>query len=523
MRRHILTLCSLFFSACTSSAGSNEHPQDQPDASANIAPDTSVSAAPDAESSMMGQPDAAMLPDATSSGQQCTGDDVSLLPKGSAQLAMLCGRGYQDPISRAFCAATPPTITSLDDVLKTLGLAFGPGPFPGPATSLSPVGCSAANGNPGFMLTAHSTSLSTRRVSQINPRTILFSPPLSRGRVTGTPQPNPTFVAMGFARGEQQIEMVAKDPSMTGSEGNIRFFLLRYQQACNSAPGGCQPGDLYTPAVESNFTSWSLYDDSDLKNTSVDCLECHQPGGPGTTRIMRMQELQRPWQHWMYNDAAGVHQLRADFHAAHGMSESYGGIPGAAMDCGDVQHLEAFIENNGYLNQPNEFKGATIFNELAANGTSATWQAQYQAAENGQFIPVPFYDFRATNPTKVQALIQQYSQVMSGALPPAQLGDMADVFDDSAQRAMTHKPATGLSGRQILVQVCQQCHNSHLDQTISRARFDVEKLDTLPRAEKDEAIRRINLPVDDCSHMPPFRFRELDAQEINLVNTELQR
>jgi hypothetical protein len=87
---------------------------------------------------------------------------------------------------------------------------------------------------------------------------------------------------------------------------------------------------------------------------------------------------------------------------------------------------------------------------------------------------------------------------------------------------MTHKPALGLSGRQILVQACQQCHNSHLDPTISRALFDVEKLDSLSKAEKDEAVRRINLPREDCSHMPPTRFRDLDANEIALVQAALQ-
>jgi hypothetical protein len=162
-------------------------------------------------------------------------------------------------------------------------------------------------------------------------------------------------------------------------------------------------------------------------------------------------------------------------------------------------------------------------NQVASGGSSSAWQAQYQASEDGQYIPVPYFDFRATDPTKVQALAQQYSAVLGGTLPASQLGDMTDVFSDAAKRAMTHEPALGLTGRQILVQVCQECHNSHLDQTISRAQFDVEKLDTLDRAEKDEAIRRINLPQNDCSHMPPTRFRDLGPAEIALVQAELQK
>jgi mono/diheme cytochrome c family protein len=100
---------------------------------------------------------------------------------------------------------------------------------------------------------------------------------------------------------------------------------------------------------------------------------------------------------------------------------------------------------------------------------------------------------------------------------------MTAVFNDTAERAMTHKPALGLSGQQILVQVCQQCHNSQLDQTISRAVFNVETLATLPPAVKAEAIRRINLPPDACAHMPPQRFRDLDAAEIALVQAVLSQ
>ncbi len=480
---------------------------------------------PDGTGGPSGSPGSSVAPDAAapadpgpgapSAGPVCTGEATALLDKGAKQLTNLCARGYGDPISRAFCA-TPPTLTSLADVQKLVGLAFKPGPYTNGGTS-------GKNGNPGFILTAQSTSITTRKVSQINPRTIFFTPPLGRGRLSGPPQPNPSYVAMGFTRGDMAIELLAKDPTMNGGKGDIRFFLLKYEQACSSAPGGCTPGDLYTPAVESNFTGWSLYDDEDLKNTTLDCRQCHQPGGPGTPRMLRMQELQRPWQHWMYNDATGVAALRTDFHAAHPANESYGGIPAGVADFGDVQQLEAFVENNGFLVQPNEFPGKAILAELGATGTSATWQSAYKASEVAQFIPVPYFDSMATDPVKVQALVGQYSAVAAGRLPASQLGDMSDVFSDVAQRAMTHKPAAGLTGRQILVQVCQQCHNSHLDQMISRATMNVERLDTLSRAEKDEAIRRINLPKDDCSHMPPQRFRELDAAEIAAVQAELAK
>jgi mono/diheme cytochrome c family protein len=442
----------------------------------------------------------------------CTGEATGWLPKGSTQLSSLCGRGYQDPIAKAFCASPMPTVASLDDVLKTIGLHFGPGPYATGALQ------SGVNGNPGYVMTAQSTSITTRKVSQLNPRVILFTPPLARGRMTGTPKPNASYVAMGFTRGDEAVELLGKDPV----SGEPRFFLLKYTLSCDAQPAGCTFADLYTPNVEKGFTGWSLYADDDLKDTTLDCLQCHQPNGPGTPKMMRMQELQRPWQHWMYNDATGVAALRADFHAAHGTSESYGGIPGQIMDQADVQQLEAFVENNGFINQPNEFKGTTILSELQASGTSATWQGQYSSSESGAYIPVPYFNSIATDPTKVQALVTQYTGVMSGSLPASALTDMSDVFTDPAERAMTHKPAAGLTGKQILAQVCQQCHNSRLDQTISRASFNVERLDLMSTAEKQEAIRRINTPSDACDHMPPQRFRELDANEIALVTAALQ-
>src|SRR4051794_24334920 len=54
---------------------------------------------------------------AASAGPSCTGEPVDMMDKGSTQLAALCGRGYGDPVSRAFCAAATPTITSVTDVL----------------------------------------------------------------------------------------------------------------------------------------------------------------------------------------------------------------------------------------------------------------------------------------------------------------------------------------------------------------------------------------------------------------------
>jgi mono/diheme cytochrome c family protein len=234
-------------------------------------------------------------------------DPLDGLPTGAAQRTALCSRlttrNVNDRVRTAFCNANP-TITSLRDLQTQLGLAFPVNAQPGRGN----------NGNPGngpaFALSGHSSSLVLRSVSAINPRAILFTPP------TGAAVPG--FVAMGFVRGDQFAEIIAHDPT----SGALDFYLGRFTQACNAAPGGCTPGQLLTPAVESNWTSFQLYDEADLKNTTVDCTQCHQPGGPATRRILRMQELQNPWNHFFRDNRVGGQTLIADYVAAKG-TEGY--------------------------------------------------------------------------------------------------------------------------------------------------------------------------------------------------------
>ena len=67
-----------------------------------------------------------------------------------------------------------------------------------------------------------------------------------------------------------------------------------FQHACDATPEGCSNADVLTPAVESNFTGvYSLYNEEDIKNTILDCQQCHQTGGPNSQKILRMQELVR--------------------------------------------------------------------------------------------------------------------------------------------------------------------------------------------------------------------------------------
>jgi mono/diheme cytochrome c family protein len=66
----------------------------------------------------------------------------------------------------------------------------------------------------------------------------------------------------------------------------------------------------------------------------------------------------------------------------------------------------------------------------------------------------------------------------------------------------------GMDAQSILTQACSQCHNDRLDQSLSRAHFNVD-LSKVSRGEKDAAITRLRLPGTNPRAMPPRRFRTL--------------
>ena len=418
-------------------------------------------------------------------------DPLHGLPTGVAQWTALCAKGYGDAISQAFCAGTaPPPLTSLKDLEALLGLTMVPNPNFDPSL----------NQNVRITLTGLSTGIGLRTTTPLNPRAFLMTPALAGGG------PNPSYTVIAFSRGEPLVELVANDPSAN----TLRFFLVRFHPACEAT--SCSYADLLTPAIESGWTDYTLYDDATIANTTLDCLACHQTAGPGTKKSLRMQELANPWAHWFYVELAANQRTMQDFHAAHG-SEDYAGIPMVNIDPSRPIALQRLVSNNGFATQPNAFDTATIQNELTATGASATWQKLYARAVAGLEIPPPYYGIPQTDPAKVTAAIQAYKATMAGTLPTGQMPDIRDTLLDSALADMSIRPAAGLDGNGILVHMCQMCHNSRLDQTLTRARFNIETLATLSRSEKDEAIFRLNLPESDARHMPPARFHVLSDAE----------
>jgi len=452
-------------------------------------------------------------------------DPLEGMLRGTAQNDALCARAGSmtddtnpnfNAVTNAVCKEKRP-ITSLRDLLAAFGLDF---------KQPDARGANGANGNPAFALLGHSSSLVARSVSAINPRAFVFSPPA--GRETRIP----AFVAVGFARGEPFVEIAAEQarPPVLGT-GKITFYLFKFDLPCEQ-DHTCTNGDLLTPRIESGWRGFSVYDDEDLKNNLLDCRHCHQPGGPQSRTMLRMQELEDPWTHWFRSDRAGGVALAQDYFRAHGDQEEYGGIPGALIAKSDGRALEDLVKGQGFREQPNAFDGTRIEAEVESSsdrqpeinvpvGQSRTWDALYARALAGQSIPPPYHDVKVTDPDKLQFATDAYKRFIAqggGDLP-----DIRRVFLDDALEAMTFQPKTGLGGREILVQACAQCHNPQLDQSITRARFDVTKLDTMSRPAKDLAIARLKMGSANRLRMPPATMRSLPDDARELAIKELQK
>lgn len=325
------------------------------------------------------------------------------------------------------------------------------------------------------------------------------------------------LLALAFSRGEQFVELVVtgyRDP-------RLRFYVVGFRQACNSKTAGCGPHDLLSEASERDWTEVSLYDEADLANTVLDCAPCHQPNGPGSRKLLRMQEIDVPWTHWFMTSSEGGRALWDDFIAAH-PDETFGGMTSEQIQRSDPNSLSIMVSLSGA--QPNPFESKQIEQEVkdsaaalggeqpfdnSVPGMSATWLAAFELATRGEAIPVPYHNVKVTDPDKLAAMTKAYLRHLSGARLP----DIRDVFPDDperlAQLGIMTRP--GLDGASVLIEACAQCHNDRLDQRLSRARFRAD-LQGMDRAEKALAIERLQLPPEHPLAMPPARLRMLSDE-----------
>ena len=438
------------------------------------------------------------------SGGPPTGDpDDPELPYDPDQLAKVCERGNDDPIAQRLCTTPLPAITDLVTLYDVLGLQIMPAEY---------------------ALLSNSTSLAARSVSVINPRVMVLVPfEVGIGAVT-------------FSRGEQVVEMVGYDQAAD----QLNFYLFTFFRDCNDSDDGCMLADLFTPDVESGWTKWSLYQDVDLENRTLDCNTCHQPAGPGTEKLLLAHQATEPWTHWFpsfaistQGDTPSSIELTPHFLAMHGDEDRYGGIPIELLTPPNPNAsgivLQQLLDNywgikggppNGMTpqGQPHTFDSAAIEADIAS-GSTATWDAYYAETLTGDRLPVPWHDHDITDPALRDAAVASYTAVLAGSDPPESLVDPRAVLAPQTEAELGMRPREGASAEEILHHVCQRCHNDELDQTLTRARFNAERPAELTAEQKTAALARLTQPEGSKAQMPPHRFATLpEAEKQTLID-----
>ncbi|MDB4957752.1 MAG: hypothetical protein JWO36_5321, partial [Myxococcales bacterium] len=380
-----------------------------------------------------------------------------------------------------------------------------------------------------FAILGHSSALTARKVSSIAPTAFMFTPLLAGGTVP------PDYMFLAFDPGEPFVEVASFSPA----DQAVNFYLVLFDKECTNTANGCGPDDLLTPNQTTGWSNVRIYESTtSLSNTIADCRQCHIGTGrdvpdTGDPLILRMQEIEAPHTHWFSPQTTGGKALLADFHAAHGTAENYGGIPAALIDKSDPAKMAEFITAAGFGRQPNVFHSSTIETEVLASapeqpmtnvpiGWSPTWQASYSDSIAGRYIPAPYHDVKITDPDKLAHMTAVYQSWRSGTRPRLD-EDIREVFLDSGLPEMGFAPLPSMTGRQLLVQQCQECHHSKLDPTITRDLFLVDQLDQMSAEEKARAIDRIKTPLDTRLTMPPPLFRTLSTAERDLMIEELSR
>lgn len=148
-------------------------------------------------------------------------------------------------------------------------------------------------------------------------------------------------------------------------------------------------------------------------------------------------------------------------------------------------------------------------------GDSPTWQALFERARRGEVIPPPFADIKITDPERVVTLAQRWRAAVD--VPDATLPDLRQTMRGEAERATFVRAWPGQSARELLVQMCGQCHNGRSDPSLSKRNFDVFGLDDLSAAQRDLIVDRVRRPAEDRYRMPPTFLRALTDDEVALV------
>ncbi|MEM6996706.1 MAG: hypothetical protein AAF721_39750 [Myxococcota bacterium] len=455
------------------------------------------------------------------------------VPFDPGKLAEVCARGNADRVAQALCGGAQ--IGSIADLRNALDFQ-----------------------SPFFALSANSTSLVANHVSSINPRLIVgdrigqFGAEPFGGGDLGV-------LAMGFARGEQFVELVGFDPVAD----ELNFYLLMFEQECNATEQGCSTADLVTPAIEEDWDRWTLYQDVDLENKTLDCNVCHQPLGPGTPKILRTQEISNSWTHWFPvrpvteetgpwpTGGDGTDGIRPTDEGSHGTRSSevlwtqfermhaaegfYGGVSLDLLRLAAAgPEIEVFVrsymatrELPAALQVPHG-AGAAVSDYFCDSssmeifGAESAWDQEFSRVVHGTRLPLPSHRIDITDAARREAAIASYLDKIEGVAPEETLVDPRDVVADDTLVEMSLLPTADATATEILTHMCSRCHNDRLDPGLSRARFDATALASLTHDQKLMIADRIGRGHDDKYLMPPSRFASLPDWAVDRVVTWLE-
>jgi hypothetical protein len=353
-----------------------------------------------------------------------------------------------------------------------------------------------------------------RFVSPINPRALIFTAPKDFST------PIPDFVVMGFVRGDQFVELIAREPK----SGKLNFFLVEFTQACNEG-GHCSTGHLQSSAIESNWTSITIYDDSHLANTVFDCTHCHQPEGPQSDKIMRLQEIEQPWSHFFRDDTQGQEliQIFKDFH---GPEEGVAGIPAHLISSSDPEKLVWLMKANGFGEQPNSFPSTAVESEVKENqGPGEKWLAGWSRFLKGETIAFPSFANSILDASRLPEIKTRWQAAKSAGTWDDR-PDLRQALDDRLSASYGARAPLNATGPELVALACQRCHNQKLDSNLGKSLFraDQKPMDRSAFNTKN-AIDRLEILRKDPSNplaMPPRLFMDLTNEEIDLIIQELK-
>ncbi|MBJ96165.1 MAG: hypothetical protein CMP23_17015 [Rickettsiales bacterium] len=504
-------------------------------------------------------PDCYASPACHAQGYRSEANLFDELLSGADQLDAVCSQMAKNNtvsvVRDVFCTTPAPRIGGTLELLEALGLAFD-----GPGGRYAQMAFNS--GNPGWSLVGHSASLSRRITSPVNPRAIIHT-------VAETHlEPTPGFVTVAFVRGEGFAEIITHNPD----NDELDFFLLKYDFRCAAEPERfwdsheqvyfwrqeCSDEERFSEQVESGWTGYSLYHHTDLENTVLDCLVCHQHGlrSSSTARpSLLMFELNSMWIHWFYDNQyfnnwvenptsmGPFHVALQQYVTAHAteaepLGGTYAGIPDGAVYGSRPKSLEDFIEGNGFGNgfDNNVYEAdaneSGLLEDHRARGMfhAHSWEELYALNLHGLMIAPPGKGEIPFDWNKLTFLLEQYNAYRRGV--STEFPDVSDIFEEASLAAVGLAPHPGLNAPEILVQSCAQCHHDALNPTVSRARFKIgpsavgqlesregDYVGALELAELQTLRNRINLPEDHLQVMPPFRIRSLNADQRELVTT----